>query len=223
MTQNSNDKDQGSAFTSNCRLIEPSLTVGLLPRSITFTLSLVAIACVLFLSGCSKGAGGSGLHVKSAATGEKDVAVKSSYAFAVTKTFTDTSNKITMASAYNVDAANYDLDATNFAMTLDKPLTSDDQVRVMFTLVGDQGTDGKSAPKAGTYSAKADKFMKVETVGIVSRKGGADNKVWLERGTVSGEVKVTSVSGDTMSGDIDLTSGETSIKGSFTAKILKRK
>jgi hypothetical protein len=93
----------------------------------------------------------------------------------------------------------------------------------MFTLVGGQGTDGKSAPKAGTYSAKADKFMKVETVGIVSRKGGADNKVWLERGTVSGEVRVTSVSGDTMSGDVDLTSGETSIKGSFTAKILKRK
>lgn len=194
-----------------------------LNRPIAFALCLATLAGVLFLSGCGKGAGGSGLHVKSPATGEKDVAVKSSYAFAVTKSFTDTNNKITMASAYNVDAANYDLDAANFAMTLNKPLTSDDQIRVEFTLVGEQGTDGKSAPKAGTYSAKADKFMKVETVGIVSRKGGADSKVWLDRSTLTGEAKVTSVSGDTMSVDVDLSAGETSIKGSFTARILTRK
>ena len=190
-------------------------------RRIIFTLCLVALA--LFVGGCGKGAGGNSLHVKSPATGEKDLPVKSSYAFAVTKSFTDTSNKITTAAAYNVDAANYDLDAANFAMTLDKPLTSDDQVRVEFSLIGDQGTDDKAPPKAGTYSAKADKFMKVETVGIVSRKGGADNKVWLDRSTLTGSVKVTSASADGISGDVDLSSGDTAIKGSFTAKILKRK
>ena len=59
--------------------------------------------------------------------------------------------------------------------------------------------------------------------GIVSRTGGADNKVWLDRGTLTGEVKLTSASADEISGDIDVTSGDTSIKGSFTAKILKRK
>lgn len=192
-------------------------------RRIIFALCLTGLACVLFMSGCGKGAGGNSLHVKSPATGEKDVPVKSAYAYAVTKSFTDTSNKITTASAYRVDAANYDLDAANFAMTLDKPLTSDDQIRVMFSLIGDQGTDDKAPPKAGTYSAKADKFMKVETVGIVSRKGGADNKVWLDRSTLMGDVKVTSASADEISGDIDVSAGDTSIKGSFTAKILKRK
>ncbi|HVS21123.1 MAG TPA: hypothetical protein VHD88_04705 [Pyrinomonadaceae bacterium] len=40
---------------------------------------------------------------------------------------------------------------------------------------------------------------------------------------LSGDVKVTSVSGDTIAGDVDLTSSETTIKGSFTAKILTRK
>lgn len=161
--------------------------------------------------------------MKSPATGEKDVPVKSAYAYAVTKSFTDTSNTITTAAAYNFDAANYDLDATNFAMTLDKPLTSDDQIRVMFSLIGGQGTDGKAPLKAGTYSAKADKFLKVETVGIVSRKGGADSKVWLDRSTLAGEVKITSASADEISGDIDVSTGDTSIKGSFTVKILKRK
>jgi hypothetical protein len=189
-------------------------------RQIIFALCLVALA--LFVAGCSKG-GGNSLHVKSPATGEKDLPVKSAYAFAVTKSFTDTSNKITTAAAYRVYAANYDLDAANFAMTLDKPLTSDDQVRVEFSLIGEQGTDDKAPLKAGTYSAKADKFMKLETVGIVSRKGGADNKVWLDRSTLTGSVKVTSASADEISGDVDLSSGDTVIKGSFTAKILKRK
>jgi hypothetical protein len=192
-------------------------------RRIACMFWLVALACALFLAGCSKGAGGNSLHVKSPATGENDVPVKSAYAFAVTKTFTDVSGKMSTASAYNTYAANYDLDAAKFAMTLDKPLTSDDQIRMMFSLIGDQGTDDKSAPKAGTYSAKADKFMKVESVGIVSRKGGADNKVWLDRSTLTGEVKVLSASADEISGDVDLSAGDTSIKGSFTAKILKRK
>ncbi len=176
----------------------------------------------LCLVGCTK-SGGNGLHVKSSATGDKDVPVKSSYAFAVTKTFTDINNKITTASAYNVYVANYDLDANNFAMTLDKPLTSDDQVRMVFSLIGDEGSNGKSPPKAGTYSAKADKFMKAESVGIVARKGGADVKSWLDRSMLSGEVKVTSASAEEISGDVDLTSGDSSIKGSFTAKVLKRK
>lgn len=223
MPQTGNDKDDRSAFASNSRSTRPSLTVGLLPRDINSALCVMALTCALFFAGCSKGAGGNSLHVKSPAAGEKDVPVKSSYAFAVTKTFTDTSNKITMASAYNVDAANYDLDAANFAMTLDKPLTSADQLRVIFSLIGDQGTDDKSAPKAGTYAAKADKFMKVESVGIVSRKGGADSKVWLDRSTLTGEVKVTSASDGEISGDVDLSAGDTSIKGAFTAKILKRK
>jgi hypothetical protein len=192
-------------------------------RSFTFALVVLALGGALFVAGCGKGAGGSGLHVKSPATGEKDMATKSSYSYAVTKTFTDTSNKITTAASYRTYAANYDLDATNFSMTMDKALTSDEQVRVEFSLVGDQGTDEKAPPKAGTYSAKADKFMKVETVGIVSRKGGGDNKVWLDRGTLTGEVKVTSASADEISGDIDVSAGDTSIKGSFTAKILKRK
>jgi hypothetical protein len=184
---------------------------------------LFIIVLSLVFAGCGKIAGGNSLHIKSAATGEKDFALRANYAFAVTKTFTDINNKITNASAYNVYVANYDLDAGNFAMTLDKPLTSDDQVRVMFSLIGEQGTNDKSPLKAGTYSAKADKYLRVETVGIVSRKGGADSKVWFDRSAVTGEVKVTSASADSISGDVDLTAGENVIKGSFTAKVLTRK
>ncbi len=191
-------------------------------RYVACVLWLLALTTSLLLSACSK-SGGNALHVKSATTGDKDLAIKSAYAFAVTKTFTDINNKIATASAYNVYVANYDLDSANFAMTIDKPLTSDDQVRVVLSLIGDEGTNDKSPLKAGTYSAKADKYMKVESVGIVSRKGGIDNKAWFDRSTLSGQVKVTSATADEISGDIDLIAGDNAIKGSFTAKVLKRK
>jgi hypothetical protein len=188
-----------------------------------FTIPAVAMMTALAMSGCGKGGGSNGLHVKSAITGEKDLAIKSGYAFPVTKTFTDINGKITTASAHNVYLANYDLDAKNFAMTLDKPLTSDDQARVVFSLIGQEGTNDQSPLKAGNYSAKADKYTKAETAGIVARKGGADVRSWFDRSMLTGEVKVTSASADEISGDINLSSGEMSFKGSFTAKVLKRK
>ena len=188
-----------------------------------FVLSFVILISALGIFGCGKSAGGNSIHVKSANTGDKELATKSSYAFPVTKSFTDISGKMSTASAYYTYAANYDLDAGNFAMTLDKPLTSDDQVRVVFSLIGEEGTSEKSPLKAGTYSAKAEKFMKVENVGIVSRKGGSDTKFWLDRSALAGEVKVTSASADEIAGDINVNAGDNTIKGSFKAKVLKRK
>ena len=187
-----------------------------------FFLLIIAIS-LLAQTGCGKTSSANAVHVKSGTTGEKDIAIKSGYAFPVTKTFTDINGKITTASAYNVYLANYDLDAKNFAMTLDKSLTSDDQVRVVFSLIGSEGTNDQSAPGTGTYGAKADKYLKAESAGIVARKNGADVKSWLDRSMLTGEVKVASVSADEISGDVNLSAGDTSIKGSFSAKVLKRK
>jgi len=182
----------------------------------------LVLACAVLLVGCSK-SGGNQLHVKSAAAGDKDVATKSAFADPVTKTFTDTSGKMTTAVVYNVHAANYDLNGERFGASLNNPMPSDDSIRVMFSLVGEEGTKENSPLKAGTYSAKADKYMKVEAVGIVTRKNGTEIKNWFDRSTLNGEVKVTSVSGDSASGDIDVNAGDNTIKGSFTAKILQRK
>jgi len=191
--------------------------------SFRFVILLLIAVLLSGLSSCSKSGSGNHLQIKSPNTGDKGVAAKSGYAFAVTKSFTDLNGKITTAASYRTYVASYDLDAGNFAMTLDKPLPSDEQVRVVFSLVGEEGSNDKSQLKTGSYSAKAEKYMKVEDVTIVSRKGGADTRTPLDRGTVTGEVKITSSSADAMSGDIDLNSGELSVKGSFTARVLKRK
>ena len=82
---------------------------------------MIFVSCLLTLTlivgGCSKNSGGN-IVVKSLATGEKALAQTSGYAFAVNKTFTDTSGKITTAASYRVYVANYDLDKANFAMTM---------------------------------------------------------------------------------------------------------
>ena len=184
-------------------------------------LAPLLIVGALFLAACSKPAAGA-IHLKSPNV-TQDVPVKSGGAFAVTKSFTDVNRNITTAASYRVYVANYDLDTSNFGMTMNKPLAADDHVRIVFSLVGEVGGNDKTPLKAGTYSAKADKHMKVEDVSVVSRKGGPDTEKFLERNTITGDVKVASVSGDTITGDIDLTSGETTIKGPFTAKILTRK
>ncbi|HYW70230.1 MAG TPA: hypothetical protein VE961_04305 [Pyrinomonadaceae bacterium] len=182
--------------------------------------SLLVFALLLW--GCGKSASTNAVHLKYAA-GEKDLAIKSAYAFPVTKSFTDVNGKVTTAAAYKVYLANYDLDAKNFGLTLEKPLASDDQVRLVFSLVGAEGTDEKSALKGGTYLAKADKYLKAESAGIVSRKGGADVTSWLDRSMLNGEVTISSTSADEINGDLSLSSGDMSLKGSFTAKVLKRK
>lgn len=195
----------------------------LLHKTRKVNLVTLLIVCALSLLACSKNGGGNDLHVKSAAAGEKDVAIKTAFGDPVTKSFTDTSGKLTTAVVYNIHAANYDLDGGRFGASLNNPMPADDSIRVMFSLVGEEGTKENSPLKAGTYSAKADKYMKVETVGIVTRKNGTEIKNWFDRSTLNGEIKVTSASGDSASGDIDVTAGDSIIKGSFTAKILHRK
>ena len=194
-----------------------------LNKTRTANFATLAIVCALPLFGCGNSSGRNDLHVKSAAAGDRDVATKSAFADPVTKSFTDTSGKITTAVVYNFHVANYDLDGGRFGASLNNPMPADDSIRVMFSLVGEEGTKENSPLKAGTYSAKADKYMKVETVGIVTRKNGSEIKNWFDRSTLNGEVKVTSVSGDSANGDIDVTAGNNTIKGSFTAKILQRR
>ena len=134
----SNTRKSVSSKRSLARLIVQVLLAGL----------------IVSLAACSKPGtntekpSGNTLQLKYGGIDKREMPVKSGYAFAVTKTFTDIAGKITTAASYRVYAANYDLDSGNFALTLDKPLTSDEQVRVVFSLVADQGGNEKSAARA---------------------------------------------------------------------------
>lgn len=180
---------------------------------------LVISAGLLFLA-CGSGSGK--MDIKA---GGKDtsVEVKSSGSDKSVKTFTDKEGKVTLATSFYAVMANYDMDTTNVG-AMKKPLTAPEQARVMLQLIGEGGTDQKSEFKPGTYKADpAGKFMKVDSLSVYTFADGKEIKtdfdMMFSGSKVMGEVRVKSVTADAISGEIDITEGDKSVKGTFTAKI----
>jgi hypothetical protein len=127
--------------------------------------------------------------------------------------------------AHTIYIANYELDTTTLAW-MRKPLTAPDQMRVDLQLTGEEGTKDDSPFKVGTYSAKADKFNGVRFVRVNAFADGKQTETDFDTSfsheKVNGEVKITSVTADTLSGEVNLTEGDKSIKGTFTAKLPKK-
>lgn len=187
---------------------------------------LLFICAALIFAACGGGIGGSKLDIKA---GGKDSAlnIKSSGSGTATKTFTDKDGKMSTASTTSIYLASYDLDTTNVG-TMRKPLTAADQMRVGMSLVGEEGTNDKSPLKVGTYKAgPTEKFSKVDWLSVSTFADGKEAKTDFDTNfstsKITGGVKITSVSGDAINGEIDVTDGDKSIKGSFTAKMPGKK
>ncbi len=180
--------------------------------------------CALFATACGGGAGGSSLSVKA---GGKDVpfSVKTNGSDKSVFTYTPgVGQPPQTATSFHVTFANYDMDTTNGA-TMKKKLASADQARVAFGVYGESGTDHKNEIKPGTYKVdKEVRFMCVSSVAVTTFADGKDTETYfdLRSGSATGEIKITSVTPDAVSGLIDVTAGENSVKGNFTAKIAKK-
>lgn len=126
--------------------------------------------------------------------------------------------------AHTIYIANYELD-TSSPGWMRKPLTAPDQMRVDIQLTGEEGTKDDSPFKVGTYSAQADKFNSVRYVGINAFADGKQTETRfgsMAGSKTSGEVKITAVTADTVSGEVNLSEGDKSIKGTFSAKLPKK-
>ncbi len=173
----------------------------------------------------------SGLKLSFEGASEKAMEIKSGFIYASTKTFSAPDGKGGFthgkAASYTFYVATYPLDTKRGSISLGKATTADGQMRVSFSLVGAEGTTagGKEAsPVAkGDYSAKAEKFMKVESIQIAVHSGGKEVKHRLNEKKTEGSVKITSVEGDKVTGEIEVKEGKNAIKGGFTAQLWKRK
>lgn len=111
----------------------------------------------------------------------------------------------------------------------DEKLTAPGQIRVVITLWDEKGTTDKNTPiKPATYASDHKDSMSLSAVTVQFFGEGKDEVKGLSfsGGTLNkGEVKITSVTGGTVTGEIDVsgTSGEKdfSVKGTFTAKIYR--
>lgn len=126
---------------------------------------------------------------------------------------------------HKIYLANFEMD-TSGAGWMNKPLTAPEQMRVQIELTGEDGTDMKSPFKVGTHAAQTNNTNGVRTVIIRTFADGKqtdtrfDSLMSIGGGKkAEGEVKITSVTADTVSGEVDLTEGDRSIKGTFTAKL----
>lgn len=186
--------------------------------------TIVLFAAAVMFAACGGGAGGSKITISFNGT-SVPLDVKSSGVYPATKTFSATKDgETTMTKAVNhyVALANFELE-TRGPVTMGKALTGDGNVRVTFQIVGDEGTDEKAAVKTGTYAAKCDKYNCVDYLQVSRFTGGKEEKISFTMSKAEGEIKITSVTDDTISGEVNVSEGQNSVKGSFTAKITTKR
>lgn len=97
-----------------------------------------------------------------------------------------------------------------------------DQVKVVVRLNGEIGTEDAPKLKAGIYSGGKITPMTIADFNIVIFQDGKEVQNYSSKFPAvehKGEVKINSVEGDTVKGEIDVTvGGKWIVKGSFTAK-----
>lgn len=184
------------------------------------------IIATLFVSACGAAGGGSSkLDIK---VGGKDstLNIKSGGVYYGNVISTSPGKPDVQTFAHDIYIANYEMDTTSGA-TMRKPLTAPDQMRVDLQLTGEVGTKTDSPFKVATYSAKADKINTVRSIIIVTFADGKETKTTFDTMGFSpkadGDVKITAVTADSISGEVNLSEGDKSIKGKFTAKLPKAK
>ncbi|MFT3743162.1 MAG: hypothetical protein QM785_02605 [Pyrinomonadaceae bacterium] len=185
---------------------------------------IVITMCSLFISACGGAGGGSSLSIK-AGGADVPMSVKSSGSDKSVFTYTPGPGQQPItATSFSAMFGNYEMDTTNFA-TMKKKLASADQARVSFSFYGESGSGLKDEVKPGTYKVdKEGRFMSVSTVTVTTFADGKDKETYfdLRAADAKGEIKITSVTADAVSGSIDVSQGDNSVKGNFTAKVAKK-
>jgi hypothetical protein len=175
----------------------------------------------LFLAACGGIGGSSEISVKVDGQ-EKTFEPTSHWAYHSTKTFSYPENGktvMTKAAYSSIVLANYELDTKQAFISLNKQkIDKPEQIKVMFSITGDKDSSVDTPVKTGEYTAESERFNKVDSVTAYYFADGQEKRVTFNDGKMKGAVTITGISDGTISGDIDVTDGENSVKGSFAAK-----
>ena len=162
----------------------------------------------------------------------KDVPLEVKSSWEMTKDFTDYSDpKKPTTALYWFALRNYAYDKPNGTIIFDnEKLTAPGQVLVFISLYGDKATTNEKTPvKVADYKGDGKYSTSLSTVTVYLFGAGKDEVYSVDLGGGSpnnkGEVKINSVTGDTVTGEIDASGKangkDVSVKGTFTAKIYK--
>jgi len=192
----------------------------------TIKLSIVITLCALLTAACGgAGGGSSSFAIK---TGGKDVTMvpKSSNADQSVMTYTEKPTGDGVIRSKKGGSVSFEFVNFEAKSLADYKLTADGQMRVRFSVVGEENTDQKTPIKIGTYTTDAEKFMRLNNIDVVTFVDGKEKSDYYSMmsgsATAKGSLKINSVTDDSVSGEIDVVDGERSIKGSFMAKLPKK-
>jgi hypothetical protein len=193
---------------------------------------LLIICASLFLSACggsgtSKDGAGSKPSFEAKVNGQDVLkGVKSSWQ--VTK---EVGTPTTAMHVFVIRNFDYDANAKYSVLFDDDKLKEAGQAYVIFTIYDEKDKSNAKTPlKVGTYSGKSESNNSFGQFSIVTFGDGSRNNyniIHMGQPNNKGEVKITSVTDDTVTGEIDASGKdgdkEVSVKGAFTAKIYKPK
>lgn len=112
--------------------------------------------------------------------------------------------------------ANHEVDMSGKSILGMKKTEAAGQMQITFGLKGEG--DFNQPIKPGEYSGK-----KISWVSIRQFKDGSHNETGLagSGSNMTGSIKINSVTDDTITGTIDVVSGDKAVKGDFETKVLK--
>ena len=188
-------------------------------RSAKLKIGLALFACSFFLTACGAGGPGADIVLKIDKK-ETPMTVKTAV---ITKYDPVDLPSGKQTQGYSFFLSNFETDKD-----LDKygpDLTTAGQIKVQFALnvlVGDT-KEMKLKPETYKYSASMDApEPKLGSFRVFTFADGKED-IWARMGgTKDSFVKLTSVTDDTVSGEIVLQDGDESVKGKFTAKVNKK-
>ncbi len=187
---------------------------------------LPLLTVALLLAACGGGAKGLDVSVKGSAP--KKVPLKSGYIYPSSVGLSKNS-VVKYASSYSFHVADYDLDASKSMISINETPKTDGMM-ISFQIVGKEGGNAQTPVEPGEYPmAKPDggPFQYHVTRGygnsITVFTGGKKDQAYLNESKTTGKVTISSVSGDEVTGEVDLKDDQNSFKGSFSAKMIKVK
>lgn len=193
-------------------------------RKIIFT--TFCLISVIFMA-CGSTSGPGSLTLKYPGNEIQEVPLKSGGYYTSTKTYNINGNRST-SSSYFICVANYEIDLSQGAISIGASVKGENQTKVCFSLNGEENGDEKTPLKTGSFPpaksmASGPAYNSVDNASIRSFKDGKETKHFLNLAKTNGEIKITSVSGDTVNGEVNLSDGENEINGTFSAKAFKKK
>lgn len=200
-------------------------------KNIQILLILTILGGLLMLAACGGAAGvlTSAPKLDLKANG-KDVSMeaKSTTVYSTVMTYTEKPRgdgiiRSKKGTSHSIFLTNFDI-APNDLMKAGVVPTAEGQIYVRLNFINEEGTDEKTPIKVGTYTTAAEQFMKFDGATIKIFDGGkvVDATVLSMGKKADGELKITGVTADEVKGEVNVTDGTNSLKGSFAAKLPKK-